>query len=80
MRVSRRAVPPPWVPQSFVIKSNRLPFQNAELQSERIRIFGVLGFIAIFIVVMAVRVFVIRTATRTTSWVWSFLAAVVIHV
>jgi serine phosphatase RsbU (regulator of sigma subunit) len=53
-------------------------FQNAELQSERIRIFGVLGFIAIFIVVMAVRVFVIRTATRTTPWVWSFLLAAIV--
>src|SRR5712664_2760067 len=32
-------------------------FQNAELQSERLRIFGVLGFVAIFIVVTAIRVF-----------------------
>ena len=49
-------------------------FQNAELQSERLRIFGVLGFVAIFIVVTAVRVFVIRTAASTTPWAWSFSA------
>ena len=53
-------------------------FQNAELQSERIRIFGILGFIAIFIVVTALRVFVIRTATRTTPWVWTFLLAAIV--
>jgi serine phosphatase RsbU (regulator of sigma subunit) len=54
-------------------------FQNAELQSERLRIFGVLCFGAIFIIVTAVRVFVIRTATGTTWWLWSFaLAAIVI--
>ena len=53
-------------------------FQNAELQSERLRIFGVLGFVAIFIVVTAVRVFVIRTATKTTPWGWSFLLAAVV--
>ena len=50
-------------------------FQNAELQSERLRIFGVLAFVSIFIVVTAVRVFVIRTAASTTPWVWSFLLA-----
>jgi serine phosphatase RsbU (regulator of sigma subunit) len=54
-------------------------FQNAELQSERLRTFGVLCFVAIFIIVTAVRVFVIRTATGTTPWLWSFvLAAIVI--
>ena len=56
-----------------------LAFQNAELQSERLRIFGVLCFAAIFIIVTAVRVFVIRTAVGTTPWLWSFaLAAIVI--
>jgi serine phosphatase RsbU (regulator of sigma subunit) len=53
-------------------------FQNAELQSERLRIFGVLGFVAVFIVVTAVRVFVIRTAASTTPWVWSFLLAAIV--
>jgi len=53
-------------------------FQNAELQSERLRIFGVLGFVAIFVVVTAIRVFVIRTATNTTPWLWSFLLAAIV--
>jgi hypothetical protein len=54
-------------------------FQNAELQSERLRIVGVLCFVAIFVIVTAVRVFVIRTAMGTTPWLWSFvLAAIVI--
>jgi len=53
-------------------------FQNAELQSERLRILGVLGFVAIFIVVTAVRVFVIRTAASTTPWVLSFLLAAIV--
>ena len=53
-------------------------FQNAELQSERLRIFGVLGFVAIFIVVTAVRVFIIRTAASTTPWVLSFLLAAIV--
>jgi serine phosphatase RsbU (regulator of sigma subunit) len=50
-------------------------FQNAELQSERIRIFGVLGFICIFVLVIAVRVFVIHTAASAP---WTFLVAVVV--
>jgi serine phosphatase RsbU (regulator of sigma subunit) len=54
-------------------------FQNAELQSERLRILGVLGFMCLFVIVTAVRVFVIRTAARTTPWAWTFfLAAAVI--
>jgi serine phosphatase RsbU (regulator of sigma subunit) len=53
-------------------------FQNAELQSERVRIFGVLGFICIFLIVMAVRVFVIRTAPSNTPWAWTFLLAAVV--
>jgi serine phosphatase RsbU (regulator of sigma subunit) len=50
-------------------------FQNAELQSECIRIFGVLGFICIFVLVIAVRVFVIHTAASAP---WTFLVAVVV--
>ena len=46
-------------------------FQNAELQSERLRIFGVLGFMTIVVIVTAVRVFVIHTAAAT-SWAWTF--------
>ena len=36
-------------------------FQNAALQSERLRILGVLGFMTILVIVTAVRVFVIHT-------------------
>src|SRR5438034_8905662 len=46
-------------------------FQNAELRSERLSILAVLGFVAIFIVVTVVRVFVIRTAPASTPWVCS---------
>jgi len=53
-------------------------FGSAELRSERLRIFGVLGFVAIFVVVTIVRVFVIRTASGTASWVWSLLFAAII--
>jgi len=52
-----------------------LAFQNAELRSERLRIFGVLCFVAIFVIVTIVRVFVIRTAAGTTPWLWSFALA-----
>ena len=47
-------------------------FQNAELQSERLRIFGVLGFMTIVVIVSAVRVFVIHTIEGSTSWAWTF--------
>ena len=50
-------------------------FQSAELRSERLRIFAVLGFLAIFIFVTTARVFVVRTAAENTSWVWSYLLA-----
>jgi serine phosphatase RsbU (regulator of sigma subunit) len=53
-------------------------FQSAELRSERLRIFAVLGFVAIFVMVTTVRVFVVRTAAGTTSWVWSYLLASII--
>src|ERR1700746_615071 len=53
-------------------------FGNAESRSERLRIFGVLGFVAIFVAVTIVRVFVIRTASGTATWVWSLLLAAII--
>jgi serine phosphatase RsbU (regulator of sigma subunit) len=52
-------------------------FGNAELRSERLRIFGVLGFVAIFLVVTIVRVFVVRTASAG-PWMWTFLLAAMI--
>jgi serine phosphatase RsbU (regulator of sigma subunit) len=53
-------------------------FQDAELRSERLRIFAVLVFVAVFVVVTTVRVFVVRTAAETTHWGWSYLLASVI--
>ena len=53
-------------------------FERAELVSERLRIFAVLGFIIIFILVTIVRVFVIRTAAATTPRFWNFLLAVLL--
>jgi hypothetical protein len=51
-------------------KINSLAFHNAELQSERLRIFGVLGFLALLVVVMAIRLFVIHTASIADPRVW----------
>ena len=53
-------------------------FQSAELRSERLRIFAVLGFVAIFVIITTVRVFVVRTAAENTSWMWSYLLASII--
>jgi serine phosphatase RsbU (regulator of sigma subunit) len=53
-------------------------FQNAELKSEHLRILGVLVFVAIFIIVTTVRVFILRTAAETTSWMWSYILASVV--
>ena len=52
-------------------------FQNAELQSERLRIFGVLGFMTIVVIVTVVRVFVIHTAAAT-SWARTFFLVAVV--
>lgn len=53
-------------------------FQNAELASERLRIFGVLGFLALFVLVLVVRAFVVRTVIVSTEWGWSLLLASVL--
>ncbi len=53
-------------------------FQNAELKSEHLRILAVLVFVAIFITVTTVRVFVLRTAAETTPWMWSYILASVL--
>src|ERR1700747_3628506 len=58
---------------------NSAAFQKAELQSERLRIFGVLGFFFVFTVVTAIRVFLIQTASGTAPRMWQglFLVAIV---
>ena len=50
-------------------------FHEAELRSERLRIFAVLAFVATFVIVTTVRVFVVRTAAEATPWPWSYLLA-----
>jgi serine phosphatase RsbU (regulator of sigma subunit) len=50
-------------------------FSNAELQSERLRILGVLAFLALLVVILLVRVFVIHTVPTATPWVWDLLLA-----
>src|SRR5512146_48832 len=53
-------------------------FQKAELASERLRIFGVLAFLAVFIVVSLLRVLVVRTVAVTAEWGWSLLLGIVV--
>jgi serine phosphatase RsbU (regulator of sigma subunit) len=66
------------LPSSPVHKIESTAFRHAALESERLRIFGVLSFIAIFIIVTVVRVFIIRTASSATPWAWQFGLAVAV--
>ena len=69
-------------PSSPVQPIESIAFRQAELQSERLRIFGVLGVVAIFILVMLVRVFLTRTVSaNTTPWAWqlALAAAIVLY-
>ena len=52
-------------------------YQSDELHSERLRIFGVLGFMTIVVIVTVVRVFVIHTAAAT-SWARTFFLVAVV--
>ena len=52
---------------------NSVAFHAAELQSERLRIFGVLAFLGLFFVLLVVRVFVIHTAAPDDPRVWGSL-------
>jgi len=60
-------------------KIDSVAFQDAELQSECLRIFAVLSFLGLLAVVMAVRVFVVHTASAADPRVWRglFLVCVV---
>jgi len=60
------------------VQIQSIAFRNAELQSERLRIFGVLGFIAAYMAVSLVRAFVIRSVKPATPWTWSLVLAVMI--
>jgi len=54
-----------------------LAFKKAELHSERLRIFGVVGFVGLFFLVTIVRVFVIRTAAGV-PWIWNCLLGITV--
>jgi serine phosphatase RsbU (regulator of sigma subunit) len=53
-------------------------FKKAELHTEHLRLLGVLGFVAIFVLVTIVRVFVLRTTSSTAPWERSLLLASII--
>jgi serine phosphatase RsbU (regulator of sigma subunit) len=53
-------------------------FHAAELRSERVRIFGVLGFLAIVVAVLTIRVFLLHTTVLNSHVVWNLLLAAVI--
>jgi serine phosphatase RsbU (regulator of sigma subunit) len=48
-------------------------FSNAQLQSERLRILGVLSFLALLLFSLPVRVLVIHTVSTSTHWIWDLL-------
>jgi len=54
-------------------------FYAAELRSERVRIFGVLAFLAAVFVVLSVRVFLIHTTVLTAHVAWNFGLAAALH-
>lgn len=53
-------------------------FHAAELRSERVRIFGVLIFLAVVTVVLTVRVFLLHTTVLNTHVAWNLLLAAVL--
>src|SRR4029077_2378271 len=53
-------------------------FKKAELHGEHLRLLGVLAFVAIFVLVTIVRVFVLRRTSSTNTWEWSLLLASII--
>jgi len=44
-------------------------FTDAQLRSERLRVLGILGFLALIVAVAIVRVFLLRTVAPTSLWV-----------
>ncbi len=53
-------------------------FHAAELRSERIRIFGVLVFLAVVALVLTIRVFLLHTTVLNTHAIWNLALAAVI--
>lgn len=52
-------------------------FQLAELRSERLRIIGVLGFMALLVILTAIRLFVFRTLSTNDARMWWSLLIIV---
>jgi serine phosphatase RsbU (regulator of sigma subunit) len=52
----------------------------AELRSERVRILGLLAFVAIIVTVLTIRLFFLHTTLYTTHTGWNFLLAAIIAV
>jgi len=61
-------------------KIESVAFHQAQLQSERLRILGVLSFAAVVVVVTVLRVFVFRTVSEGTPWVWTLVLACAVAV
>lgn len=53
---------------------NSEAFRTAELKSERLRIYGVLGFLGLVVVITAIRLFIIKTASTDDLRVWGSLS------
>jgi hypothetical protein len=57
------------------LKISSQVFYAAELRSERVRIFGVLGFLGVVAVVLTVRVFLLQTTVFNSHVGWSLTLA-----
>ncbi len=55
-------------------------FHAAELRSERVRIFGVLAFLGIVVLVLTIRVFLLHTTVLNSHAVWNLVLVAVIGV
>jgi len=59
-------------------KINSVAFHEAQLQSERLRIFGVLSFLGLLVIVLAVRILVVHTATLDPRVWWIVFVILII--
>jgi len=67
-----------WNPPLKQMTQTNIPspaFYAAELRSERVRIFGVLSFLAVLVAVLTVRVFLLHTTALSGQVVWNFSLA-----
>lgn len=59
------------------VQINSEAFHVAELQSERRRIFGVLSFLGLLVIVAVIRLFIVRTASLSDAHIWGDLLFIV---